>query len=141
MAHRHRAVWRDWVDRVTDVLEEAAELQLRNLGLAVRLHHFGDRNTGIPKISDDVVTATVPTPCPRSLVDEVVSSPAAVRVRQGGIQHPLRSAERFAQSGPLLVVGNGDRNPTVQSAELIDVSRLVQVLRRGRRSPIAVALQ
>ena len=46
--HRHRTVWRGCVDRVADVLEEAAELQLRDLGLAMRLHHFGDRNTGIP---------------------------------------------------------------------------------------------
>ena len=46
--HRHRAVWRGLVHRVADIFEEAAKLQLRDLGLAMRLHHLGDRNAGIP---------------------------------------------------------------------------------------------
>ena len=68
-------------------------------------------------------------------------SSAAARVRQDGIQRPLRPAERPAQPGPLLVVRDGDGDPTVETAELIDVGGPVDVLRCGRRSPIAGPLQ
>ena len=46
--HRHRAVRRGFVDGVADIFEEAAELQLRDFGLSMWLHHLGDRNTGVP---------------------------------------------------------------------------------------------
>ena len=45
---RQRAVPGAGVDRMPDVLEESPGAQLRQLGLAVRLHHLGHRHTVCP---------------------------------------------------------------------------------------------
>ena len=56
------------------------------------------------------------------IIDKIVPFPAPIRCPQLGIERPLRSAQRVAEPGPLPVVGDGDGNPAVETAELVDIA-------------------
>ena len=65
--------------------------------------------------------------------------PAAVA--QFGIRRPVAAPDGLAETRPLLVGRDRDRDPAVGAAELVDLVGAVQVLRRRGRSAVAVALQ
>ena len=138
---RQGAVRRAGVDRVTDVLEETTCRQLRNLGLAMRLHDLGHRNTVTPQGVDDVVAGPSLAPRGKVLIDGVVTGAPARRGAQRGIGRPVLPSDGLAEAGPLVIGGDGHRDPAVGAAELVDLVGAVQVLRRCRRSAVAVALQ
>ena len=97
-------------------LEEPAVLQLLEVGLLVRLDHLADRDAGAPQRVDDLVGLPLAAPRREVLVDRVVRGDAAGGGRQRRVGGPRRVAERGAQRDPLVVVGDGDRDPDVVAA-------------------------
>lgn len=93
--HRHGAVRDRVVHRMRDLLEEASKPQLRELGLAVRLHYFRYRDAGAPQASNDLVAAATLTPRAEMLVDEVVALSPASRTGQCRVHCPLGPPQRL----------------------------------------------
>src|SRR6266480_620255 len=95
--HGKRAVsgWPDhWMGHV---FEEAAELQLCQLGLPVWLDDLADWDTGIPQALDDVVGLIRAAPLSQVLVDPVVLPRPSGRGRECGVRRPLRLTEGTAE--------------------------------------------
>src|SRR4051812_2892439 len=127
------------VHRVVDVLEEAAGGQLRQLGLTMGLHDLGDRYAASPQRLDNAVAGAGFAPGAQVLVDQIVVRAAHFRCAELG--QPVGPVERVTQSGPLLVGRDGNGDPAVSPAELVDLVGAIQVLRRSGGPSVAVALE
>ena len=139
---RQRAVRCAGIDRMPDVLEEPAGRQLRQ------------SRSGGAVASPWPPAHRSPTACRRSRrrCGPRTTPQGARRCRRGGracprrysdrrIRRPVAAPERLAKTRPLLVGRDRDRDPAVGAAELVDLVGAVQVLRRRRRSAVAVAFQ
>ena len=92
--HRKRAVALRSDHRVEHLFEEVTGLELRELGLPVRLHHSSDRHTDLPEALDDHAGRPLTAPGCDELVDPVVVAVDARQPspRQGRQPSPARPA-------------------------------------------------
>ena len=124
-----------------DVLEEPAELQLRQRRLIVGLQHLGDGDAGSPQAVDDLVAGPRPAPDRQLGVDGVVVRSPTGNRRERRLDGPVGSIERVAEGQPLVVARDRDRDPSVAGSGGVDVGGEVHVLRCRSRTAIAVALE
>src|SRR4051812_29744187 len=90
--HRQRAVARRSNHGMLNLLEEAAELQLLEVRLAVWLEHLAHRDPGPPQAIHDSPGRTLPAPALQLRIDLVVPLAASCCSREVRIVRPVGSA-------------------------------------------------
>ena len=126
---------------MVQLFEELAELHGGQVGLMVRLHDLADGDPRRPEEIHDLVRRSGAAPLAEHGVDPVVLLHPAGRALEFRVRTPLRVPQGSPERPPLVVGGDGDRDPRVVATVFVWPRGLVEVLWRPARAAVAFAHQ